>query len=120
MIAILTVDGITYMDAIVDSTIKGNLMLKLAQKNGCRIQKYFWVSKLDAEYIEYVEPKVYDVFDMEIILIGELEQIERVVWEYKHQVETICFLEKCVPQECLTEQEIKQIALKFPLKFHMD
>ena len=101
-------DGITHvfskLENIEDTC---NLFMKIAEENNCTIQKYYWVSKLDNNIIEYLKPKIFDVYTFHCDIHGTYENVKRTIQQYKQQQNIVRRLAKLtyIP---LQEFEIKQ------------
>lgn len=94
------------------------LLMKILQDLGCEIQKYYWRSKLDETYIDYIEPKIIDVFDFILDVNGTENQFKQALEMYKEQVK----LRNGLPllHEPMTEEEINDIAVKFYQKYSIE
>lgn len=90
---------------------KCKLLMSILQDLGCIIQKYYWRSKFDETYIEYFEPKIYDVFDFILDMSGTENQFKQGLEIYKEKVKILDKLPKL--DTPLTDEEIDEIAKKF-------
>ncbi len=61
-----------------DNIERQHALLRIIQENAT-IHHYYWVSLLDETYIEYLRPKVFDVFKMVIVATGTYEQLKTVI-----------------------------------------
>lgn len=87
-----------------------NKLMKMFQDKGITIQKYYWISKLDNTHIELFDPKIFDIFDFQLDVIGDEKTILDVLSEYKKIEKEYKHLDKCLYSP-LTEQEIKTVAM---------
>lgn len=88
---------------------KSKYLMALCQDNNVVIQKYYWRSIFDENYIEYFEPMIIDAYTMCIDISGRKEDILFVLEEYNKVKDD---LEKLNIIEPYTEEEIKTIADK--------
>lgn len=95
------------MIVLVPSTEHAYMLMNIAEHLNCIIQKYYWVSKFDTEYIEYIEPKIYDAFNCEIVLKGNNDDLGGVYEVYQTKKELLNNLPK---EPKMTEVEIKELA----------
>lgn len=104
------IEGKVYSFIQMDKwTEKSKYLMALCQDNNVTIEKFYWRSVFDPEYIELFIPKIVDAFTMCIDISGSLEDVKFVLEQYnkvRKDLETITVIEH------FTEDEIKEIADK--------
>lgn len=95
----------------VESTNLAYLLMDIAEHQNCVIQKYYWISKFDNNVQEEIEPKILGAFDCVVYIKGKKEDLECVKEIYDRKEE----MYKQLPSGRipLTEQELKDISLRF-------
>ena len=71
-----------------NNVLQENLM-RIMQKHNCFIQKYYWRSLYDPTYIEYMKPKVYDVFSFHVDFGGQMENLKSAWGEFAQLHKTV-------------------------------
>lgn len=105
-------DNITHVFAQLENIEDTcNLFMKLTEENNCTIQKYYWVSNIDNTIIEYLKPKIFDVYTFHCDIYGENKDIQNTLQQYKQQHDIVRRLAK-VAYIPLQEFEIKQYATR--------
>ena len=106
------VEGRTFLFATLNQYVEcQKLFMGLAQNNGCIIQKYYWTSILDPTIIEYIQPKITDIFRFHCDISGNMEDIQTLIQQYKEQRKSRIYLDQCLYSP-LSTQEIKETALR--------
>ena len=85
------------------------LLMDIAEHLNCSIQKYYWISKMDENYIEEIEPKICDAFTCEVFINGLENDLISVMNIYNQKKEN---LDKLPVSPKLSEQEIHELANK--------
>lgn len=106
----LKVEGIQYTTVQMDKWLeKSKYLMALAIDNGLELNKYYWRSIFDENYIELFQPNIIDAFTMVIDINGDPNVVNYVLEEYskvKDSLEKLQYIGK------LTEDEIKYYAQK--------
>ena len=100
----------------VPTTEHAYMLMLLAECQLCAVQKYYWVSKFDPEYIEYLEPKVYDAFTCTVVLQGEEQNIKDCMDAYNNSTWRLDGIRN---ETYMTEEDIKKTADRFFSKFYI-
>jgi len=92
----------------VPSTEHAYLLMNIAEHMNCVIQRYYWRSKYDFSYIEWIEPKI-DAFNVVVTLRGDNNNLSGIYEVYEQKRKLIDELPKTVT---MTEDEIKRYSCK--------
>ena len=104
------VEGLYYSFVQMDKWIeKSKYLMALCQDNNVIIDKFYWRSKIDSDYLELIEPKVVDAFYMHVDIHGKEEDVKTVLEQY-NKVRKM--LEEITVVTPLTENEIQDLAQK--------
>ena len=72
------VEGLYYSFVQMDKWIeKSKYLMALCQDNNVTIDKFYWRSIIDSNYLELIEPKVVDAFYMHVDIHGKEEDVRR-------------------------------------------
>lgn len=114
-IEILTIEGISYLSIQMENNKEKYLhLLKILEDNNCTLQRYYWRSIFDNNIIEYIEPKIYDCFNIVIDSYGKLDDLKLSIDQFKsieHEIEKLPNL-----NNPLNETEIKELASRMIAK----
>lgn len=110
LIQIVKTDREDFLNVVMENNPeKYKLLMYILQDLGCIIQRYYWRSKLDETYIEYLEPKIYDVFDFTLDCIGTSNQFNEAIKIYNERVK---LRENLFIVSPLSQEEIKNYSMK--------
>lgn len=76
-----------------DNEEKLHALFRIIMENAT-LQRYYWVSRFDETYIEYIDPIVYDAFYVVIDAVGTVEQLKTIRKEFSEYVKGIKTAEK--------------------------
>ena len=104
---LMMVEGEGYLSVEINNTNAKYFILNNMQE--FTLQRMYYRSKTDYNYIEYIEPKIFDAFICCMDFIGDPIAMKNKIFEIKNKFETMEHLEKCAytPME---ETEIKKLA----------
>lgn len=105
MIEKLTSNEITI---VVPSIEHAYMVMNIAEHMNCIIQKYYWRSKFDKEYIVEIEPKI-DAFDVVIILRGDITSLGGVHDIYMNKKD---MLDKLPKNTAMSEKDIQRYSFE--------
>jgi len=106
----LEIENEAYLSIEMENNMDKYTLMKLQQEYGNTLVRMYYRSKYDYNYIEYIEPKIYDAFIFCVDFAGRKYPLTKALKEFK-QNQKVNFLENCLNR--LTEQEIKEYAQKF-------